>query len=113
MSEPVDLQQLRVYADCLAKAKPNCDCQVGGVDAISIDADWLALVGRKFIDLLGNVYEEIDRIIELEECRQVLSDDVVRLERENAILRDQRNVATRMVEVRATPRIKGLGYSDE
>ena len=39
----------------------NCECQEGGVDAMSVDTDWLRVVAKKFAESI----ETIERVREL------------------------------------------------
>jgi len=55
MSEPIDLDALARTFGELRAVKYNCDCQVGGVDATSVDADWLHLIGKRGLALLAEV----------------------------------------------------------
>jgi len=63
MSEPIDLDALARTFGELRAVKYNCDCQVGGVDATSVDADWLHLIGKRGLALLAEV-ERLTRIID-------------------------------------------------
>jgi hypothetical protein len=43
------------------KDRYNCECQEGGVDAMSVDTDWLRVVAKKFAESI----ETIERVREL------------------------------------------------
>lgn len=55
------LVEIRHQFDHLANVGYTCECQVGGVDAASVDADWLHVLAGHGADLLA----EVDRLTRL------------------------------------------------
>ena len=92
MSEPgLDAIRRHYLPDMLGARddrRRNCVCQRGGVDAVSIDGDWLHVAGEHFAALLTEVESQRLLISRLDHAGNVLADEVERLEAENENLRE-------------------------
>lgn len=60
MSEQVS--KIVEWSESLTKAVEehpyDCECQVGGVDAMSVDTDWLRVVAEKFAEAVALIKGE-------------------------------------------------------
>jgi len=64
MTTDETLDMMRSHAAVLRAVHYNCECQVGGVDATSIDADYLHSIGVQvgcLLDALAAAYAEVER----------------------------------------------------
>lgn len=49
------LESARLLVQAVKEGAYNCDCQIGGVDAMSIDTDWLRLHVEKIYEYLKEI----------------------------------------------------------